>query len=178
MKDGKYRERSFPGIFLILIIVFLVTAAVLVFSACSSGQEVVAKQGKQVDFTLPDLDGNTVDIKDYRGNVVVLNFWATWCPPCRAEIPDFIEVYDSYKDKNVVFFGISADDFNSLKGFSSEYGMPYPTLFDEDGEVHYAFRISAIPHTFVLDRDGFEAFNQVGMMSKQQLSDAIEGAMQ
>ncbi len=178
MHNGKYRKRSFFGIYLILFIVLTVTAAGLVFPACSSGQAVVAKKGEQVDFILPDLDGNTVDIKDYRGNIVVLNFWATWCPPCRAEIPDFIEVHDSYKDKNVVFFGISADDFNSLKGFSAEYGMPYQTLFDEDGEVHYAFRISAIPHTFILDKDGYEAFNQVGMMSKQQLADAIEGAMQ
>jgi peroxiredoxin len=178
MKDGKYVKRSFFSIFLTLLIVLMVAAAGLVFISCSGGQEVVAKNGDQVDFTLPDLDGNTVDIKDYRGNVVVLNFWATWCPPCRAEIPDFIEVYDTYKDRNVVFFGISADDFNSLKGFAAEYGMPYPTLFDEDGDVHYSFRISAIPHTFILDEDGSEVFNQVGMMSKQQLSDAIENAMQ
>jgi len=179
VKDRKYRTKSFYGISMILLIILLVTTAGLSFPACSSSSaEVVAKKGEAVDFTLPDLDGNSVDIKDFRGNVVVLNFWAAWCPPCRAEIPDFIEVYENYRDKNVVFFGISADDLSSLKSFSSEYGLNYPTLFDKDGEVHYAFNISAIPHTFILDKDGFEVFNQIGMMTKQQLSDAIDGAMQ
>jgi peroxiredoxin len=178
MKNKKNKSKSFYIISMILLVAVSITVAALSFPACSSSPEVVARKGEAVDFSLPDLDGNVIDIKDYRGSVIVLNFWATWCPPCRAEIPDFIEVQENYRDKNVVFFGISADDFNSLKGFSSEYGMTYPTLFDKDGDVHYAFKISAIPHTFILDKDGFEAFNQVGMMSKQQLSDAIDSVMQ
>ncbi len=179
----KYKRSYIRILSIIFLSTFIIAASGFLFQGCSNAAETVsgnaeaAADSQGVDFSLPDLEGNNTSIKDYRGNVVVLNFWATWCPPCRAEIPDFIDVHESYKDKNVVFFGISADDLDSLKNFTSEFGMTYPTLYDADGRVHGMFKINAIPHTFILDKEGNIVFNQLGMMSKQQLIDAVEGAI-
>ena len=67
------------------------------------------------DFTLMDLDGNEISLSDFNGKVLILNFWATWCSPCREEIPDFVEVYNEYESKDVQFIGVSNEDISTLK---------------------------------------------------------------
>ena len=130
------------------------------------------------DFTLLDLEGNEVSLHDFEGKIVVLNFWATWCPPCRAEIPDFVDTYNAYKDKGVQFLGISDDDVKSLNDFIKEYKINYPTLIDGSKDtIMGKWGITAIPTTFVLNGSGEVFFNQVGMMSKDMLTKAIDAAL-
>ncbi|GEM_PF-603418 len=131
------------------------------------------------DFTLLDLEGNEVSLHDFEGKIVVLNFWATWCPPCRAEIPDFVDTYNAYKDKGVQFLGVSDDDVKSLIDFTKEYKINYPTLLDGSKDsIMGKWGITAIPTTFVLNGSGEVFFNQVGMMTKDMLIKAIDAALQ
>ena len=119
-------------------------------------------------FTLRDLNGKTVSLSDFKGKVVVLDFWATWCPPCVKEIPHFIELYEQYKDKGFVMVGISVDreGVSVVKSFAGKHRINYPILMT-DGQVDKAYGgITAIPTTFVIDRAGNIRQKYVGYRDK------------
>ncbi len=114
-------------------------------------------------FELPDLSGNVVTLADYEGKVVVLDLWATWCPPCRVEIPFLVELYEEHKDVGLVVVGIGLDDggANVLKPFVEQNGITYPILVGNRG-VGQAYQLQGIPTTFILDRNGRIAAKHVG----------------
>ncbi len=128
------------------------------------------------NFTLLDLDKNEVSLSDFQGKIVVLNFWATWCPPCRDEIPDFIEVTNLYKDKNVQIIGVSIDtDMKALEDFVEEFGINYPTWIDGTiDNISPMWGVRAIPTTFFLDENGEVMFKNVGRMTKDQIINILE----
>jgi thiol-disulfide isomerase/thioredoxin len=107
------------------------------------------------DFTVTDLDGRTIRSADLRGKVVLVNFWATWCPPCRAEIPDLVKLQDKYRDK-LVILGVSEDEVGPepVKAFAAEHKMNYPIVMATP-ELQKIFQgVSALPTTFVVDPEG------------------------
>jgi thiol-disulfide isomerase/thioredoxin len=110
------------------------------------------------EISLPGLQPeNTIRLSDYSGKVVVLNFWASWCPPCRLETPTLEKVYASYQGQDVVFVGINTtyqDNAQDAQSFLSEMGVTYPIAFDQDSDVSRAYLVSALPTTFIIDRDG------------------------
>lgn len=130
-------------------------------------------------FTLKDLNGDDLSLSDYRGKVVFVNFWATWCPPCRAEIPSFIELVDQYGKDGFEVIGIGVDprDFSKVPGFVQQYNINYPVVY-ANGEVVTAYGgIESIPTTFVVDRNGRIVEKIVGSRPKNAFESIITGLL-
>lgn len=139
-----------------------ITAACLFFVSCapSSGRSLISN-----DFKLKDLDGKTVALSDFRGKVVFIDFFATWCPPCRQSIPAVESLYNKYKDNpNVVFLGINVgEDEQKVKDFVKESGITYKVLLG-DKNVMASYKIRSIPSFFVIDARGNISNKHVGYM--------------
>jgi thiol-disulfide isomerase/thioredoxin len=109
------------------------------------------------DFTMKDVDGNEVSLSAYKGKVILLNFWATWCGPCKAEIPGFVRIQEKYRDKGLVIVGYSVDDTaEKAKAYAAQYKMNYPILLGEGREdVQDAYGpIWGIPASFIISKEG------------------------
>ena len=113
---------------------------------------------KAIDFNMKDLDGNDLSLEQYRGKVVLLDFWAVWCGPCIAEMPNVKQVYEKYKDENFQIIGISLDESqDTLVGYLEKEGITWPQFFDGNGwrnQVAGMYGINAIPHTYLIDGEG------------------------
>ncbi len=137
------------------------------------------------DFTLTDQYGNTHTLSDYKGKIVFLNFWATWCPPCRAEMPDIQAIYEEYEameDPDVVILGVAFPDYGSeesvegITQFLDEHGYTYPVLMDIDASLMLPYYITAYPTTFMIDPDGNVLGYIPGGMTKDIMENVIEQA--
>ncbi|MFD5218345.1 TlpA family protein disulfide reductase [Streptomyces tendae] len=170
-------------------------AAALLVSACSSGGTsggggqtgfitgsdgiATAKKGQRAD--APELSGETVDggqvdVADYKGKVVVLNVWGSWCPPCRAEAKNFEKVYQDVKDQGVQFVGINTRDTSTgpARAFEKDYGVTYPSLYDPAGRLMLRFEKGtlnpqAVPSTLIIDREGKVAARTLQALSEEKL---------
>jgi peroxiredoxin len=131
----------------------------------------VAESSPAPDFTTTDLDGNAVSLSDYRGSPVVLNAWATWCGPCRMEMPDLEKLYQEYKDQDVIVLAVNmGEPQNRVAGFIKDGGYTFPVLLDESmSAVGRPYRISSIPATFFIDREGKLASIRVGAMNLAEM---------
>jgi peroxiredoxin len=165
--------RQAAGLFLILAVTVV---------ACSGPGSAVARgiaEGNLArDFTLETLDGTKVSLSDFEGNVVLVNFWATWCPPCRAEIPGFDAAYQAYKDEGFVVLGINVEESpGRVAPFVEEFQVTYPVLLDEKGKVVQEWRARGLPMSLVIDRDGVIQVRHIGFLSAQKLEEYLEGIL-
>jgi peroxiredoxin len=112
------------------------------------------KHRADLDFALFDLQGKRWSLKRLRGKVVIVNFWATWCPPCRAELPELADLHKRFAAQGLVILAISDEDPSTVRRFAGEYSMNYPVLIDTGGAIKGQFRVSGLPQTFVYNRQG------------------------
>ncbi len=150
------------------------TAVAFLLAGCSSAPrptshvKPVSERKFAPNFSLQDPNGRSVQLSDYRGKVVLLNFWATWCGPCKVEIPWFVEFERSHKDEGFAVVGVSMDEdgWPAVKPFISEMGINYRVLLGNDGIGELYGGINSLPTTFLIDRDGRIAAVHLGLVSK------------
>ena len=154
-------------------------------ASCSFSPKRTSGTGESSDrklaanFSLPDANGVPVALAGYRGRVVLLNFWATWCGPCKIEIPWFIEFNKSYRDRGFAVLGVSLDDdgWKSVKQYVTEKKMDYPVMVGNDQVSRSYGGIDSLPTTFIIDRDGGIAFVHMGLVSKDTYEKEIRSLL-
>ncbi len=133
-------------------------SAILIFSCGVYALE----KGPAPDFNLSDLNGVKTTLSSQKGKVVFLDFWASWCPPCRASIPEVEKLYEKYKGRNIAFFGINVEnDADAAKKFATKQGFQYPILIG-DNKVSNDYEIRGIPAFYIIDQQGDIAGHYVG----------------
>lgn len=125
------------------------------------------------EFNLPDTNGNTHNVSEWRGKLLVINFWATWCPPCRKEIPDFIALQQQYADKGLQFVGIALEEKEPVVEYAAATKFNYPVLIGGNNGIALARQlgnaVDAVPYTIIADREGRIIYRHPGELSKEQL---------
>jgi peroxiredoxin len=130
----------------------------------------------KLDFTVKDMNGADVRLADYKGKVILLNYWATWCGPCKVEIPDLIALYDRYRDKGFVVLGVSQDDDpETLRTFATTFKMNYPVLVGRDHPdlLDAQGPLWGLPTTYLIGRDGSVCTKHLGPATKQDFEREI-----
>jgi len=146
----------------LLVVVFMVLFA-------------VTGVAEPVDYSLPDVNGKKHSLADYKGKWVIVNYWATWCPPCQEEIPDLVEFHDRHKDDDAVVIGINFEDIGEeqLSAFVDSFLISYPILRSEPLAETPLGSIPGLPTTFIIAPDGSPVARQVGPVTGKQLDDYI-----
>jgi peroxiredoxin len=123
---------------------------------------------EHADFTLTDVEGKSWSLQALHGKVVLVNFWATWCPPCRKEMPDLDKLYQEFKDQDLLILAISDEEISKVHPFIAEHHYSYPILLDPGSKVHKLFVVEGIPKSFVYDRNGKLVAEAVDMRTRGQ----------
>ncbi len=144
--------------------------------AAASSLKPEAARRPAPEFALKDADGKTVRLSDYKGKVVLLNFWATWCGPCKIEIPWFGELEQKYRDRGFAVLGVSMDEegWDVVKPFTAELHVNYRVLLGNDETAQLYGGVDSLPTTFVIDQEGRIVSVHLGLVSKSNYEDEIE----
>lgn len=130
------------------------------------------------DFSLPDYHGELRHASEWDGRLVVLNFWATWCPPCLEEIPEFIELQQRYGTRGVQFVGVAIDERDHVQEFAAKVGLNYPSLQHPTATLDlmraYGNRQGGLPYTVIIGADGRIRFTRLGRLTREEAEDLIE----
>lgn len=145
----------------------------------ATGDAPAAATGRPApDFLLRSLDGEPVRLSDLQGSPVVVNFWATWCPTCRAETPDLIAMHEAHHQDGLVLLGVNLREAGPpVQGFVEDFGVPYPVLMDRDGEVAATWRIggpnNGVPSTYFIDSRGVVRLVVFGFLTEDQMAEGL-----
>ena len=161
------------------VILPVVLTLVLLLAGCSAGSESLgARVGNLApDFQLQNLDGQTVSLSDFRGKPVLINFWATWCPPCRSEMPYIQEIYEDkeWSDKGLVILAVDIGESSSkVEEFMQSLNLSFTVLLDTKEDVAQRYNITSIPTTFFIDKDGIIQDKVIGaFQNKAQIENRL-----
>ncbi len=162
------------------ILLFTLIAAATAYFSTDTAVEKTASESPTAAFfatTLPDENGEPQALSQWQGKVVVLNFWATWCAPCREEMPELSELHTEYQDQNVVVLGVALDEIDAIKEFTTETPVSYPIFSAEDTGGVIAANLgndkSALPYTVIIQSDGSIANTYFGRISKALLEETL-----
>lgn len=142
-----------------LLLVAFTTAA----QQAGKGLTRLAEPQPAPDFVLPDIDGNPYRLSDFAGQVVIVNFWASWCPPCREEMPSMQRAWEQLEGEGVLMLGINVgEDEDTIFRFTADYPVEFPLLLDRDSSVIKQWRVRGLPTTLVVDPDGRIVYQAIG----------------
>ncbi len=189
----QYRNRFFLPKGMLFLLVVVVVMGILTAPGCTPPTQDITKERQPgpteltpapeigrlaPDFTLVDLKGNEVTLSDFRGKTVFINFWATWCPSCRAEMPEIEAVYQEYKDKGVVVIGVDIQETEEeVLQFIQRVVYSWTFVLDTTGLVAVNYKIEAIPTSFFIDREGIIQAVNIGAMTKRAMEIKLAEAM-
>jgi len=180
-KKEEMKKVLHEGIIILLLLTIWLSACEVKTKREEAGklkQDIGAEKewGNAPDFTLPELEGNSLTLSDFKGKVIILNFWATWCPPCRREIPDFVELYENYKDRGLLIIGVNLDggDRSLVKQFSEKYKINYSVVLGNVNVTEDYGGIRAIPTTFIIDREGNIREKYIGYQPGTTFENAVK----
>lgn len=169
---------------IILIVVAIVISLMLVFgiqkTRHGSPQNPGALQGKPApDFSLASLDGSTLKLSDYRGKAVLLNFWATWCEPCKIEMPWFVDLQKKYGPQGLQILGVAMDDASNkeISDFAKKMGVNYPIVIGKEAVGDQYGGLPYLPSTFYIDREGKVVDRVYGLVSRSEMETDIQKAL-
>jgi len=158
-----------------------IVAAAILYSYFTTGEGTnsvggpAALAGKTApSFTVAGIDGKPNSLKMYRGNVIVLNLWATWCPPCRAEMPDLERLYTTYRSRGVVVLGADqGESAATAASFARSLGITYPLLIDRDQQYGRVYAALGLPTSIIIGRDGAIVHGYDGVLTYSQMQTAV-----
>ena len=146
----------------------------------TAGLDVGVREGELApDFLLGTLDGSEVRLSALRGQPVVLNFWATWCAPCRQEIPQFVAAYERFRNEGLLVLAVNMQEGKSIaRGYADDFGMKFPIPIDVDGEVGDEYRLLGLPMTYFIDRSGVVRSIFTGPLQERRQDTDVRGAIE
>lgn len=161
----------------ISILVFLIGYAIYNTVIPSNAKVGVTEGNEAPDFELTTLDGEKMSLSDLKGKKVLLNFWATWCPPCRSEMPDMQKIYDEYEDEVVIAavnLTSSESSVDTVESFVKELNLTFPVFLDEKGKVNSEYEVLSYPTSYFIDQEGIIKTKFVGALSYDQMKKLID----
>jgi cytochrome c biogenesis protein CcmG, thiol:disulfide interchange protein DsbE len=167
--------RKFPWGQLLALVVVVAVLALVGFRLRSSAAGPVPLMSLAPEFTLTTFDGQSYHSADLRGKVVVINFWASWCQPCKEEAPELENTWRHYKDQNVLFLGIGyVDTETEALGYLKQFDITYPNGPDLGTRISQAYRIRGVPETYFIDTAGRLVFSKIGPTTQAEMMSVIE----
>jgi thiol-disulfide isomerase/thioredoxin len=173
---------TFKNLLLLITAVLALMGGYWIAQAMRPAEQVTTTQtyggGELIDFTLPDVEGKKRSLHEWRGKVIVLNFWATWCPPCREEIPLFISLQKKHQADDLQIIGVAIDNPAAVRVYRQSVRMNYPILIGENDAMpllaQYGNRMGSLPFTVIIDRSGSIAVRKLGVFNQTELESLID----